>query len=121
MTTTKLSSQAEPSIPELCGTWASKPYSPRCRVPVDGKEVDGLINCADSFVVQADLVPAHKLMGKVLVTLAEASCQWELPLATIFIETPPFYVDCTEAVVMEKPVVDLLIANKAKSARWKHC
>ena len=28
VTTTKLSSQAEPSIPELCGTSASKPYSP---------------------------------------------------------------------------------------------
>ena len=47
------------------------------------------------------------------MTLAEASCKWELPVATIFIETP-FCVGCTEAVKIEKPGVDQLIGNKAK-------
>ena len=47
------------------------------------------------------------------MTSAEASCKRELPVVTIFVETT-FFVGCTEAVIMEKPGVDLLIGNKAK-------
>ena len=62
VTTTKLSSQAEPSIPELRGISAFKPYTPRFRVTVNGREVGSLRDTGDdSFVFGADLVLAHRL------------------------------------------------------------
>ena len=54
---------------------------------MERKSVD-LRDTGAYFVVRAGLISDHRLTGKELMTSAEASCQRELPVATIFVETP---------------------------------
>lgn len=64
VTTTHLSDWLEPSVSELCGVCASKPYSHRREVTVKGEQIDALSDMgADVVVLRGGLIPVHSFSG----------------------------------------------------------
>lgn len=107
----------QPAYPQqtLCPTCEAKPYSPHCKVIVEGLEADATRDTGASItVVDAQIVPERCMLGKTQnVTLASGQTL-ELPLARVALDTP-YFVGKTEVVVMKKPVGQVLIGNRRKT------
>ena len=99
----------------LCPSCEAMPYSPHCKVTVEGVEVDATRDTGATItVVDASVVPECCMLGKTQnVTLASGQIL-ELPLAVVTLKTP-YFVGKTEVIVMEKPVSHVLIGNKRKT------
>ncbi|KAL8568227.1 hypothetical protein ACOMHN_027750 [Nucella lapillus] len=101
-------------VEELCKECSCKPVVPKCSASVNGHSVQALRDTgAEMFVVKKSLVDESQKTGEYLnVTLADSSEGEELPLAWVDVQSP-FFTGTTKAVLMESPVIDLLIGNKA--------
>ncbi|XP_076465997.1 uncharacterized protein LOC143297483 [Babylonia areolata] len=100
--------------PTLCTSCASKQYSPRCEVSVDGHTVQALRDTgAQLIVVARRLVRPDCFTGAtVRVVLAESRCSSVLPIARVDFQSP-FIQGVLDVAVMESPVEEVLIGNCA--------
>ncbi|XP_076437001.1 uncharacterized protein LOC143276399 [Babylonia areolata] len=100
--------------PTLCTSCASKQYSPRCEVSVNGHTVQALRDTgAQLIVVARRLVRPDCFTGAtVRVVLAESRCSSVLPIARVDFQSP-FIQGVLDVAVMESPVEEVLIGNCA--------
>ncbi|XP_076464736.1 uncharacterized protein LOC143296595 [Babylonia areolata] len=100
--------------PTLCASCASKQYSPRCEVSVNGHTVQALRDTgAQLIVVARRLVRPDCFTGAtVRVVLAESRCSSVLPIARVDFQSP-FIQGVLDVAVMESPVEEVLIGNYA--------
>ncbi|XP_076439384.1 uncharacterized protein LOC143278408 [Babylonia areolata] len=100
--------------PTLCTSCASKQYSPRCEVSVNGHTVQALRDTgAQLIVVVRRLVRPDCFTGAtVRVVLAESRCSSVLPIARVDFQSP-FIQGVLDVAVMESPVEEVLIGNCA--------
>ena len=99
-------------VPSLCIPCAKKPYDPRCTVFVEGTATRAIRDTgASQTVVAARLVPKDSYSGEhQTVVLAESRSHCVLPVVWVYMDTP-FFFGRVRALVMEKPVEDVLIGN----------
>ncbi|XP_076465998.1 uncharacterized protein LOC143297484 [Babylonia areolata] len=100
--------------PTLCTSCASKQYSPRCEVSVDGHTVQALRDTGAQLIVVARrlVIPDCFTGATVRVVLAESRCSSVLPIARVDFQSP-FIQGVLDVAVMESPVEEVLIGNCA--------
>ena len=96
----------------LCTECAAKPFTPRCKVTVNGIEADAVRDTGASYcVVAKHLVRPEDYTGEVVpVVLAQSRCQYSLPVAMVYLVTP-FVEGRMMVLVMEEPNEEVLVGN----------
>ena len=99
----------------LCASCEAKPYSPHCRVTVEGREVDAMRDTgATMTVVDTSLVPAHCILDKTRRVKLASGQKMRLPIAKVALVTP-YFVGETEVIIMKNPATQVLIGNSRKT------
>lgn len=102
------------SVPSLCGECASRSFTPRCQVQVEGTSVEALRDTgSDVCLIRRSIVPTACMTNRVrTIAFADTRCRTELPIAKVRLESP-YFSGIVEAVVMDQPCADFVVGNSA--------